>query len=82
MANVISKQVGCWIQYQLKANGHTQETVAREAGRSRDIVSHFLCGRKDSQRVRTALCKVLGYRSFEALVAAGRDHILTEGDTA
>ena len=70
MANVINKREGCWIQYQLKANGHTQKTVADEAGRSVDIVSHFLCGRKDSKRVRRALCKVLGYKSFEDLVAS------------
>jgi hypothetical protein len=82
MANVINKRVGCWIQYQLKANGHTQKTVASEAGRSVDIVSHFLCGRKDSVRVRTALCKVLGYESFEKLVAASRGHIPPEGGAA
>jgi transcriptional regulator with XRE-family HTH domain len=69
MANVIAKEVGCWIQYQLRLNGLTQKSVADEAGRSVDIVSHFLCGRKDSVRVRTALCKVLGYESFEKLVA-------------
>jgi hypothetical protein len=47
-------------------------------------ISHilFLCGRKDSMRVRTALCKVLGYGSFEALTAAGRDHIPPEGGAA
>jgi hypothetical protein len=69
MANVINRRVGCWIHYQLRLNGLTQKSVADEAGRSEDIVSHFLCGRKDSERVRTALCKVLGYESFEKLVA-------------
>jgi hypothetical protein len=42
--------------------------VAEEANCSVDIVSHFLCGRKNSERIRTALCKVLGYQSFESLV--------------
>jgi hypothetical protein len=68
MANLISRETGCWIQYQLKLSGLGQKAVADEAKCSVDIVSHFLCGRKDSQRVRTALCKVLGYRSFEFLI--------------
>ncbi|MDR3302078.1 MAG: hypothetical protein LBT01_06070 [Spirochaetaceae bacterium] len=70
MANTITHQTGCWIQYQLKLNGHTQDTVAEVANRSVSIVSQFLCGRKDSARVRTAFCKVLGYESFEKLAAS------------
>jgi hypothetical protein len=68
MANLISRETGCWIQYQLKLSGLGQKAVADEANCSVDIVSHFLCGRKNSQRVRTALCKVLGYESFEGLI--------------
>jgi hypothetical protein len=68
MANLISREAGCWIQYQLKLSGLGQKAVADEANCSVDIVSHFLCGRKDSKRVRTALCKVLGYQSFESLI--------------
>jgi hypothetical protein len=82
MANVISRGTGCWIQYPLKLSGLGHKTVANEANCSVAIVSHFLCGRKDSMRVRTALCKVLGYGSFDALVAAGRDHIPPEGGAA
>jgi hypothetical protein len=69
-ANRIPFELGSWIEHLLRVKGITQEEVAREAGRSRDIVSHFLCGRKDSQRVRTALCKMLGYESFEKLAAS------------
>ena len=69
MANVITRREGCWIHYQLKANGHTLKTVADTANLSVCTVSHFLCGCKNSDRVRVALCKVLGYRSFEELVA-------------
>jgi hypothetical protein len=82
MANLISRQTGYWIQYQLKRSGLDHTNVASEANCSVSIVSHFLCGRKDSLRVRTALCKVLGYGSFEALAAAGRDHIPPEGGAA
>jgi hypothetical protein len=69
MANCITPEEGCWIQYQLKLNGFTQYTVAQEANVVTQMVSQFLCGDKDSKRVRTALCKVLGYRSFESLLA-------------
>jgi hypothetical protein len=66
MANVISRRTGCWIQYQLKLSGLGQKTVANEANCSVSIVSHFLCDRKDSLRVRAALCKVPGCGPFEA----------------
>jgi hypothetical protein len=70
MANTITQGMGCWIQYQLKLNGYTHETVAKEADLSTKIVSHFLTGRKDSVRVRMALCKVLGYENFKKLAAS------------
>jgi hypothetical protein len=63
----------------MKLCGFGHEMVADEANCSVSIVSHFLCGRKDSARVRTALCKVLGYESFEAVIAASRGHIPSEG---
>ena len=65
----ISRRLGCWIVYQLRLNGHTQLTVAREADRHLNTVSGFLGGFKDSPRIREALCKVLGYRNFAALEA-------------
>jgi predicted transcriptional regulator len=68
MAKCITPSEGCWLQYQLKLNGFTHHTVAKEANVTKSMVSHFLCGDKDSNRVRTALCKVLGYRSFESLI--------------
>jgi predicted transcriptional regulator len=68
MAKCITPKEGCWLQYQLKLNGFTHETVAKEAAVTPSMVSHFLCGDKDSNLVRTALCKVLGYRSFESLI--------------
>jgi hypothetical protein len=68
-ANRIPFELGSRIEHLLRVKGITQKEIAREAGYSIHIVSHFLCGRKDSERVRTALCKVLGYESFEKLVA-------------
>ena len=69
MANCITPAVGHWLKYQLRLNGYTQCEVAQEANCTVQMVSHFLCGNKDSNRVRTALCKVLGYGSFIQLVA-------------
>jgi hypothetical protein len=78
MAGLISRRTGCWIQCHLKLSGPGQKNAASGASRTVSIVSHFLCGRKDSARVRTALCKMLGCEPFEALAAAGRDHIPPE----
>jgi hypothetical protein len=36
------------------------------------MVSDFLRGRKNSERVKKALADVLGYESFEKLIAASR----------
>ena len=72
MAITITPRKGCWIQYQLKLNNFTQETVARKAGCTAKMVNHFLRGRKGSERVKKALAEVLGYPSFEALIAASR----------
>jgi hypothetical protein len=68
MAKCITPKEGCWLQYQLKLNGFTYYKVDKEATVTPSMVSHFLCGNKDSNRVRTTLCKVLGYRSFESLI--------------
>lgn len=72
MGITITPRTGCWIQYQLKLNSITQNSVAEKAGCSFQMVTHFLKGRKNSQRVRYALADVLGYESFEKLIAASR----------
>jgi hypothetical protein len=68
MANTITREQGCWIQYQLKLNGYIHEAVAREANRSVSIVTKFLNGCKGSDAVPAALYKLLGYESFDALL--------------
>ncbi|MDR0662657.1 MAG: hypothetical protein LBF80_01070 [Spirochaetaceae bacterium] len=68
MRERITPEEGCWLQYQLKLDGFTHSAVAKEANVTVSMVSHFLCGDKDSRRVRTALCKILGYQSFESLI--------------
>lgn len=69
MANRITKQMGCWIQYQLKLRGYTHDAVALKANRSVNIVSQFLNGRKGSVPTQKALCEVLGYKDFNELLA-------------
>jgi len=72
MGIAITPQKGCWINYQLRLNSITQATVAAKAGCNNRNVSDFLRGRKNSERVKKALAEVLGYESFEKLIAASR----------
>jgi transcriptional regulator with XRE-family HTH domain len=68
----ISFQTGCWVKYHLNLRNITYKTVAARAGLSENMVSHLLTGRKNSPRLKAALAEVLGYPSFEALIAASR----------
>jgi hypothetical protein len=70
MNNAISPRKGCWIQYQLNLNRITQATVAKKAGCNNKMVSQFLRGCKNSEKVKRALAEVLGYSSFDQLLAA------------
>jgi transcriptional regulator with XRE-family HTH domain len=74
MGITITPQKGCWLKYQLNLRKITQEDVAQKAGVSQKMVSHFITGRKNSERVKKALAEVLGYESFEKLIAASRGH--------
>ena len=69
MAKTITHEQGCWLRYQLRLNGHNQAAIAGEAKCSAVTVSQFLRGIKNSERVRTAFCKLLGYGNFEKLIA-------------
>jgi hypothetical protein len=82
MANVISRRTDCWIQFQLKLSGFGHQEVADMANCSIYNVSHFLCGRKNSDRVRQAICKILGCEDFDKLVASSWRYIPAEGGAA
>ena len=69
MAKTITHEQGCWLLYQLRLNGHNQMAVAHEAKCSAVMVTQFLRGIKNSERVKAAFCKLLGYSSFEKLIA-------------
>ncbi|MDR0553882.1 MAG: helix-turn-helix transcriptional regulator [Treponema sp.] len=68
----ISFQTGCWVKYHLNLRNITYKTVAARAGLSENMVSHLLTGRKNSPRLKAALADILGYPSFEALIAASQ----------
>jgi transcriptional regulator with XRE-family HTH domain len=72
MGITITPQKGCWVKYQLNLRNITLETVAKRANVTGVMVTHFLKGRKNSERVKKALAEVLGYESFEKLIAASR----------
>jgi transcriptional regulator with XRE-family HTH domain len=63
---------GYWIKYQLNIRNITNETVAQKADVSISMITHFLKGRKNSEKVKKVLAEVLGYESFEKLIAASR----------
>ena len=72
MGITITPQKGCWINYQLRLRSITQATVAAKAGCNNRMVSDFLRGRKNSEKVKKALAEILEYKSFEALISASR----------
>ena len=74
MGITITPRKGCWIKYQLNLRNITYKTVAGKAGVSEEMITQFIKGRKNSEKVRRALAETLGYPTFEALIAASRGH--------
>jgi transcriptional regulator with XRE-family HTH domain len=72
MGITITPRKGCWIRYQLNLRRLKLEDIAQRAQVSSGMITHFLNGRKNSDKVRKALADILGYESFEALIAASR----------
>ena len=72
MGITITPKKGCYINYMLRVRSITHEAVAAKAGTSSQMVSAFLRGVKNSEKVKRAIADVLGYPSFDAVVAASR----------
>jgi len=72
MGITITPQTGCWLHYQMKLRNLTLETVAKKANVSLSMITHFLKCNKNSDKVKKAFAEVLGYESFEKLIAASR----------
>jgi len=68
----ITPQKGCWIKYQLNLRRITMTDIAIKANVSISMVSRFLNGFKNSEKVKKALAESLGYESFEKMIAASR----------
>jgi transcriptional regulator with XRE-family HTH domain len=68
----LTPQTGRWIKSQLVLKDIRIEAVARKAGLHASSVTHFLHGRKPTPAVKPVLAELLGYASFEAMIAASR----------
>ena len=60
----------CWIKYQLNLRGILYEVIANKAHCTETTVSRVVRGRLRSKNVEAALAEVLGYESFDQLIAA------------
>lgn len=69
----IKPQEGLWIVYRLRLAGIRQIDLAARLGISTATVAKVLAGRTKSTRLETALYQILGYPSFEVMIAAARD---------
>jgi len=72
MGITITPKKGCYINYMLRVRSITHETIGQRAGVSSQMVSAFLRGVKNSEKVKKAIAEALGFPSFEAVIAASR----------
>jgi hypothetical protein len=63
---------GSWIKYQLDLRNVKFEAVAKRANRHTTLVSSVIRGKRNSKAVGRALAEVLGYASYDDLMAAAR----------
>jgi transcriptional regulator with XRE-family HTH domain len=68
----IKPQEGLWIVYRLRLAGIRQVDFAARLGVSTATVAKVLAGKTKSARIETALYQLLGYPSFEVMIAASR----------
>jgi hypothetical protein len=61
---------GSWIKYQLDLRNIKLETVAKKANRSTSMVSQVICGVKNSEKIGSALARILGYATYKDLMEA------------
>ncbi|MDR2759562.1 MAG: hypothetical protein LBB78_09285 [Spirochaetaceae bacterium] len=68
----IKPREGLWINYQLRLRGITHQKLGDHLGIRRDTVTKVIRGTRRSFRVEEALPRILGYPTFEAMIAAAR----------
>ena len=70
LAARIKPSEGLWIKYQLRLRGMTLTDFAKAHGVNRCTASGVFSGLYPSKRLETAMYQLLGYPSFEAMIAA------------
>jgi hypothetical protein len=66
----LTQEQGCWVRYQLNLRNLVYKTVAHEGGICVQTVAHFMYGGNSSPQCKAALCRLLGYETFGALLEA------------
>jgi hypothetical protein len=68
----IKPKEGLWIKYQLKLRGMNLLSFAQQHGVCLSTASMVFGGLASSKRLENAMYKLLGYASFEDMIAAAR----------
>ena len=68
----IKPREGLWVKYQLRLKDMTLSDFARAHGVTTATASGVFGGLRRSERLETAMYQLLGYPSFEAMIAAAR----------
>jgi hypothetical protein len=68
----IKPKEGLWLKYQLRLRGLTLSEFAARHGVTVQTASGVFGGMRRSQRLENAVYQLLGYPSFEAMIAAAR----------
>ncbi|MDR0472721.1 MAG: helix-turn-helix transcriptional regulator [Treponema sp.] len=68
----IKPNEGLWIIYQLRLKGISQTALAAQLGINMSTVNQILRGTRHSTRIENTLYQVLGFPTFEAMIAASR----------
>jgi hypothetical protein len=66
----LTQEQGCWVGYQLNLRNITYKAVAYEGTVCYQTIAEFMYGGNSSPKCKAALCKLLGYETFEALLEA------------
>ena len=68
----IKPKEGLWVKYQLGLRGISLTAFGAQHGVKVQTVSNVFSGVRRSERLENAVYQLLGYPSFEAMIAAAR----------
>ena len=66
----IKPHEGLWIIYQLRLKGIKQVDLCRELGVNSSSMTLAIHGKVKSRRIEETICRILGYPTLEAMLAA------------